>query len=104
MKVEHWDAERDGSLTEEALRGKLEKLGYRVTRYTYPPGTYFPFHTHSVDKLDAVLSGQFRIGIRGESALLQAGDFVSVPANIEHEAEVVGSEPIISLDAVKITL
>jgi quercetin dioxygenase-like cupin family protein len=101
MKVECWDAERDGNLTEAALRRKLESLGYRVTCYTYPPGTYFPFHTHSVDKMDAVLSGRFRIGMGGESAVLEAGDFVSVPANIEHEAEVVGSEPVISLDAVK---
>jgi quercetin dioxygenase-like cupin family protein len=101
MKVELWDAERDGSLTEAAFRKKLQNLGYHITRYTYPPGTYFPFHTHSIDKIDAVLSGRFRIGMGGESAILQAGDAVRVPANTEHEAEVMGSEPVISLDAVK---
>ncbi|NIL99893.1 MAG: hypothetical protein GTN89_14605, partial [Acidobacteria bacterium] len=51
MPVESWDSERDGALTERALREKLERKGYSVSRYTYPPGTYFPDHTHGVDKI-----------------------------------------------------
>jgi|SRR5581483_5877307 len=102
MKVEHWNSERDGKLTEGAFRSKLERLGYRVSRYTYAPGTYFSPHTHNADKIDAVLSGRFRIAMGGQSEVLQAGDAVLVPAHVEHEAEVVGNEPVISLDAVRI--
>ena len=53
MQVEHWNAERDGTLTEVAVRRKLEAQGYHVSRYVYPPGTCFPDHSHGVDKIDA---------------------------------------------------
>lgn len=101
MQVERWSAERDGALSEPALRRKLEKLGYSVCRYTYPPGTHFPPHTHSQDKMDAVLSGRFRIRMGGHEVVLEAGDAVHVPQGAEHSAEVVGSQPVVSLDAVK---
>ncbi len=102
MKVESWDTERDGKLTEAALRRKLEAKGYQVTRYVYPPGTYFSPHTHAVDKIDAVLSGRFRITMGEHSVILEAGDAIHVPRGTEHSAEVVGDEDVISLDAVKI--
>ncbi|MGE0405556.1 MAG: cupin domain-containing protein [Candidatus Korobacteraceae bacterium] len=83
------------------MQKKLEVLGYRVSAHTYSPGTYFPPHTHGMDKIDAVLSGSFRIGMGKESVVLQAGDWIHVPCNAEHEAEVIGNEPVVSLDAVK---
>jgi hypothetical protein len=42
MQIEHWHSERDGPLSEEAMRRKLEDRGYSVSRYDYPPGTFFP--------------------------------------------------------------
>jgi hypothetical protein len=33
MKVEHWQPQKDGVLSEAAMRRRLEQLGYRVTRY-----------------------------------------------------------------------
>jgi hypothetical protein len=33
MTIEHWHAEKDGALSEQTMRRKLEELGYRVTRY-----------------------------------------------------------------------
>jgi quercetin dioxygenase-like cupin family protein len=101
MKIDRWDPERDGPLTERALRGKLERLGYRVSCYHYPPGTRFPTHTHDVDKIDAVLSGRFRITTDGGSAVLEAGDAVAVPRGTRHSAEVVGDATVVSLDAVR---
>lgn len=100
MRVEHWNPEKDGVLSEQAMRRKLEQLGYRATRYTYVPGTFFPAHTHSVDKIDAVLSGNFRIAIGKESVVLAAGDFIHVPAGAEHSAEVIGNQAVVSLDGV----
>jgi quercetin dioxygenase-like cupin family protein len=87
MEILRWDPDKDGPLGEPALRRKLEKIGYRVSRYDYPPGTYFPAHTHGVDKIDAVLAGQFRITMGEESVVLGPGDAVAVP--------------VVSLDAVK---
>ena len=101
MKVESWEQPRDGPLSEDALRRKLEQRGYQVSRYVYPPGTSFPSHTHAIDKIDGVLSGRFRITMGGREAVLVVGDCLAVPRGVLHSAEVVGSEPVVSLDAVK---
>lgn len=101
IELERWDEARDGPLTEEALREKLESSGYSVTRYVYPPGTTFGDHTHPMDKVDAVVSGRFRMGTPDGEVVLEAGDRLVVPAGTVHSAEVVGDEPVVSLDAVR---
>jgi quercetin dioxygenase-like cupin family protein len=101
MKLEHWDPQRDGKLSEQAMRDRLEALGYRVNRYVYPPGTVFGDHSHAVDKIDGVLAGRFRMRMQGASIVLEAGDMLWVPKNAVHSAEVVGPEAVVSLDAVR---
>jgi quercetin dioxygenase-like cupin family protein len=54
-----------------------------------------------VDKIDAVVSGRFRLTLEGESVVLEAGDSIEVPRGAVHSAEVVGDEPVVSLDAVR---
>lgn len=102
MNVQHLSS-GEGPPSEAALRRKLEQLGYVVNRYAYLPGTHFERHTHTVDKIDAVVSGEFRITMGGESVVLKAGDYVYVPKGIEHEAEVIGDEAVLSLDGVRHT-
>lgn len=99
MDVRRWNEDDLGAPTEEALRKELEEMGYRVSRHVYPPGTRFPPHTHDVDKIDAVLSGTFRMAVEDESVVLEAGDWLAVPRGTRHTAEVVGDEPVVSLDA-----
>lgn len=101
MQIEHWQTERDGPLDETAMRRKLEDRGYSVSRYVYPPGTFFPAHDHAVDKIDAVLSGRFRMTMEGREAVLQPGDLLVVPKHVTHTAEVVGDEAVVSLDAIR---
>lgn len=101
LELYPWEEEKDGPLSEAAMRRKMETMGFRVSRYVYSPGTYFPPHTHAVDKLDGVLSGQFRMTMFGTSLVLKPGDMLYVPAGVVHEAEVVGDEAVVSLDAVK---
>ena len=101
MAVHRWNSALDGEFSEAALRGKLESMGYQVARYVYSPGTVFPDHKHGVDKVDAVVSGRFRLIIGGHLALLGPGDWVEVPNGVTHNATVVGDEPVISLDAIK---
>jgi quercetin dioxygenase-like cupin family protein len=100
MELEKWDEKRWGKLSEANMRKKLEFQGYAVTRYVYPSRTIFPEHSHSVDKKDAIVSGKFMIEANGRSFLLEAGDMLAVPAGTIHNAKVIGSEPVISLDAV----
>jgi mannose-6-phosphate isomerase-like protein (cupin superfamily) len=101
LQVEHWNAATDGELSETAMRDKLRRRGYNVTRYHYPPGTVFPDHTHGVDKIDAVLSGRFLMRMAGESVILEAGDCLAVPRGAVHSAEVLGRDTVVSLDAVR---
>ncbi len=101
MMLERWNEDVDGPVTEQALRRKMEARGYHVSRYVYPPGTYFPDHQHSIDKIDAVVSGGFRMIVEGQEVILKPGDSIAVPRGTVHSAEVVGDEPVVSLDATK---
>ena len=101
MELEKWDEKRWGKLSEANMRRKLEFEGYTVTRYIYPSRTVFPDHRHSTDKKDAVLSGKFMIETGGRSFLLEAGDMLAVPAGTVHNAKVIGSDAVVSLDAVR---
>ena len=101
MTPQRWNA-ADGPFTESALRAKLEAMGYRVARYVYEPGTVFPDHNHDVDKIDAVLAGRFRLVVRGHMKVLGPGEWIEIPRGTIHNATVVGDEPVVSLDAVKL--
>ena len=101
MKIYRWNPDTDGPLSEAALINKLETLGYTCVRYTYPAGTYFPDHNHEIDKIDAVLQGNFKITMRGESDILTRGSYVEIPKYTIHSAEVIGDEVVISIDAIR---
>ena len=88
-------------MTEAAFRKKLEAQGYRVSKYVYPPGTFFPDHTHAVDKIDVVLSGRFRMTTPEGEVILEAGQCLYIPRGTIHSAEVVGLQPVVSLDAAR---
>src|SRR5215211_3730702 len=101
MAVRRWNDALDGPFSEAALRRKLEQAGYTVARYVYPPGTMFPDHVHDADKIDAVVSGRFRMVVAGHLAILGSGDWVEVARGVRHSATVVGDEPVVSLDAIR---
>ena len=102
MAVHRWNEALDGAFSESALRRKLESAGYTVARYVYPPGTTFPDHVHDVDKIDAVVSGRFRLVVAGHLTMLGPGDWVEVARGVRHTATVVGDEPVVSLDAIRL--
>lgn len=51
--------------------------------------------------MDAVVSGQFKLVIGGKQVILEAGDILAVTRGTVHSAEVVGDEPVVSLDGIK---
>jgi quercetin dioxygenase-like cupin family protein len=103
VSIHRWNPAVDGPLSEQALRRKLEAMGYTLARYVYSPGTHFPEHTHAFDKADAVVSGRFRLELSGEIADLGPGDWIAVPRGVKHSATVLGDEPVISLDGARRT-
>jgi quercetin dioxygenase-like cupin family protein len=101
VRVEKWDPAW-GRLNEQSLRRRFEQQGYTVSCYAYPPGTYFPDHTHEVDKKDSVLAGELQIVAEGQEFLLRAGDTIEIPAGTVHNAKVIGEEEVVSLDATRL--
>jgi len=99
IQLQRWD---DPSSPSEALmREKLESQGFHCNRHDYPPGTVFPEHSHDVDKIDAVLTGAFRITIGHRQFDLMPGDAIYIPRHVTHKAEVIGNETVMSLDGVR---
>lgn len=101
MQIQSWNPETDGIFSITALVNKLETSGFSCTRYTYPPGTFFPEHVHDVEKIDAVVQGTFRITAGNREYLLQEGDSIRIPAGTAHSAEVIGNCSVVAIDAVK---
>ncbi len=107
LRVTHWDPAW-GPISEKTMRAQLTAAGFRISCYHYPPGTYFPPHTHNVRKRDTVLQGRLRISWPASETspagdvVLEPGDMIEVPAGAVHSAEVVGEETVISLDAVSL--
>ena len=54
LQVEKWNTEIDGPLNEASMRRKLKSQGYSCIKYTFPPGTDFPDHTHNASKKDSI--------------------------------------------------
>lgn len=102
MDVSRWSERHgDGTPDAEVLRAELEERGYTVSRHVYRPGTYFDEHEHARDKIDAVVSGRFRMTAGGDEAVLEAGDWAEIAAGTTHTAKVLGDEPVVSLDATR---
>ena len=95
------EPETDGPLNEASMRRKLKSQGYSCIKYTFPPGTDFPDHTHNVSKKDSIIAGQFRFAMKGREVILQPGDMIEVPAGVVHNASVIGSESVVFFDATK---
>jgi len=91
-------------VSETALRQLLGSMDYHCNRYDYPPGTVSNEHSHADDKIDAVLSGCLRITVGDQQYDLQPGDYIYIPRDVMHSAEVIGNETVVSLDGVKLEM
>jgi quercetin dioxygenase-like cupin family protein len=99
MRIDRWDARRDGLLTEVALRRKMEGYGYEVSTCSWPAGTILPAQTQERDRAQAIVSGVVKMTLDGESAILTGGDIVYVPRGVVRRVEVVGVSKAHCLDA-----
>jgi len=100
IRIDRWDARRDGPVTEAALRQKVAANGYQVSTFAWPAGTVVPAQTQVIERVDAVVAGVLKVTLDGESAILTAGDIVYVPRGAIRRVEVVGSSTAHCIDAV----
>ena len=97
IQIQKWD--QDEPPTEAVLKQRLQDEGIAVVRWENSARTVYPAHTHAYHKVIYVVSGSIVFGfhIIGEPTLLTAGDRLSLPAGIEHNA-VVGDAGVVCLE------
>jgi quercetin dioxygenase-like cupin family protein len=100
MRIERWDARRDGPLSHTALQQKLESRGYQVSVASYPGGTVAAAPADLEERIQSVVAGLLKVTIDGESAILTAGDLVFVPRGAVRRLEVVGPSAALCLEGV----
>jgi mannose-6-phosphate isomerase-like protein (cupin superfamily) len=100
MRVNRWDARRDGPLTEAAIQQKLESLGYEPLPGSNPTGAIASARVHHRERAEAVIAGLLKVTIDDESVILTAGDIVFVPRCAARRIEPVGSAPVFCIEAV----
>ena len=100
VRIERWDARRDGPLTRPALRRKLETFDCEGTERVYPAGAVVRASSEPKLWLQAVVRGLVKVTIDGERALLGPGDMAFVPAGAIRRVEAVGDSAVHCLEAV----
>ena len=100
-RVERWDAERDGRLSEAALRTKMEALGFVIKARTYPAAIAGTGAVDGVPRAIGVVRGLVRITTDGEQTLLTAGDVAFVPGHATRSVELVGPSTALCLEAIE---
>ncbi|WP_457094773.1 cupin domain-containing protein [Microvirga sp. P5_D2] len=83
------------------LYGDPTKDGIFVMRLKFPANYKIPPHTHSVDEIVTVVSGEFNLGMgpkfdAGKMKAIKAGGVIAMPPNMQHFAQV-GQETVVQL-------
>ncbi len=91
LRVQRWDAVRDGVLTAARLRERLEAQGLWVTERRFAPGTSCVLPAVDYDVLHVVLSGVLQVTVGPETATLGTGDTLFVPAGADARVEATGT-------------
>ncbi len=101
IKLERWNAASEGELTPDGLVQKLAILGYETKTKTYRPGEYRSDRRTQIDTIDAIVQGQLKISLEGESRVLRPGDCLFIPKGLVTSTEVVGEKPVICLEGTR---
>ena len=99
MRIDRWDARREGPLTEPALRQKLHALGYDASSRASAAGGVGGIQIDGRERVQAVLAGLVRVTVDGEAAILAPGDIAFVPRGAVCRVEAVGSAPALCVEA-----
>lgn len=72
-----------------------------VTKMLYKPGDFVPFHGHPNEQSGYVLSGRYRLHLKGmkgnHSAELEVGDSYAIPPNVEHSMEIIEAGQVVDV-------
>ena len=68
-----------------------------VSQLLIEPGIAIPIHTHTPHQVDSIMivSGQGEAYVNGGWQSIRAGDYLLVPAEIEHGVKNTGTDPLV---------
>jgi diguanylate cyclase (GGDEF)-like protein len=101
IKLERWNRDQEGELTPDGLIRKLSVWGYDTHPRTYNPGEYAADKRIQLDTIDAIIQGQLKVSLEGESQILNPGDCLFIPKGLVTSAEVIGDKPVICLEGTR---
>lgn len=69
-----------------------------MTYMEFEPNTDLPEHAHPHEQITMIHQGRLEMTVDTQTMIMQAGDVVTVPANVTHSARTL-DEPTIAVDA-----
>jgi quercetin dioxygenase-like cupin family protein len=68
-----------------------------LSEFQMAKGSQLPRHAHPYEQTGYMISGKIRMHAGAESQVVEPGDSWSIPANLEHQAEILEDSVIIEL-------
>jgi len=99
LRLERWNIQTEGPLCEENLLRKLRTWEFEPRKRVYQSGVVILDQSPDKESINAVLHGQLRLTIEGQSVVLKPGDCVFLPRGTTYSSEVIGEEPAVVFDS-----
>ena len=90
MKILSWDEIPIEELTDKIRRQVVTGTNEMMARVLLDKGAVVPTHSHESEQITYIIEGVMRlmIGDPPEEVLLRAGQFIVIPPNVPHRAEI----------------
>jgi len=99
MPFYKWDEMKSDFITPSYSQGKgpaVKGAKIEVALMHYPAGTVANPHAHPNEQVQVILKGRVRYRVGGEEKILGPGEAVLIPANTEHDLEILEDMEIIN--------
>ncbi len=93
LKLERWDRNADGQLSDQSLMQKLLVWGYDTTQATFQESDPAQSNSSEKDTVLALLTGEILLELEGHTMAISAGDSVFVPKNVVVSLAVKSNQP-----------
>jgi quercetin dioxygenase-like cupin family protein len=100
MPFYKWDEIEADVITPSYSLGKGSSIKgetIEVALVTYPAGTEAKTHTHPNEQFQIVMKGKARYRVGGEAKVIGPGEIALMPANIDHEIEILEDLEVINV-------
>jgi quercetin dioxygenase-like cupin family protein len=90
MKILSWDEIPIEELTDKIRRQVVTGTNEMMARVLLDKGAVVPTHSHESEQITYIMEGAMRllVGEPPEEVLLKSGQFIVIPPNVPHRAEV----------------